>query len=158
MNQLLEFKCPFLHLLAGCTSASHFISSWRLSLHICKMGKACYLPGLLPGATAYYCLSIKHSLSASTRQGASPALSFFFFLIFFFFWLCWVFVAVCRLSLVAASGGYSSLQCTGFSLRWLLSLWSTGSRCMASVVVEHGLSSCGSRALEHRLSSCGAWA
>ena len=28
----------------------------------------------------------------------------------------------------------------------------------ASVVVAHGLSSCGSRALEHRLSSCGAWA
>ena len=28
----------------------------------------------------------------------------------------------------------------------------------ASVVVVHGLSSCGSRALERRLSSCGAWA
>ena len=27
----------------------------------------------------------------------------------------------------------------------------------ASVVVAHGLSSCGSRALEHRLSSCGMW-
>ena len=27
-----------------------------------------------------------------------------------------------------------------------------------SVVVAHGLSSCGSRALERRLSSCGAWA
>ena len=28
----------------------------------------------------------------------------------------------------------------------------------ASVVVAHGLSSCGSQAVEHRLSSCGAWA
>ena len=28
----------------------------------------------------------------------------------------------------------------------------------ASVVVAHGLSSCGTRALECRLSSCGAWA
>ena len=28
----------------------------------------------------------------------------------------------------------------------------------ASVVVAHGLSGCGSRALERRLSSCGAWA
>ena len=28
----------------------------------------------------------------------------------------------------------------------------------ASVVVAHGLSSCGSQALERRLSSCGAWA
>ena len=27
--------------------------------------------------------------------------------LFFFFWLCWVFAAVCRLSLVAVSRGYS---------------------------------------------------
>ena len=32
------------------------------------------------------------------------------------------------LALVAVSGGYSLLQCTGFSLRWLLLLQSTGSR------------------------------
>ena len=43
------------------------------------------------------------------------------------------------LSLVAASGGYSSLWCTGFSLCWLLLLWSTGSR-------RAGFSSCGVRA------------
>ena len=43
-------------------------------------------------------------------------------------------------SLVVASGGYSSLQCAGFSLRWLLLLWSTGSRHAGSVVVAHGLS------------------
>ena len=60
---------------------------------------------------------------------------------------------MCRLSLVAVSGGYSSLWCTGFSL-----LRSMGSRCAGSVVVARGLSSCGSRALEHRLSSCGAGA
>ena len=53
---------------------------------------------------------------------------FFFKLIYFYFWLRWVFVAAHGLSLVAASGGYSSLQCVGFSLRWLLLLWSTGSR------------------------------
>ena len=52
-------------------------------------------------------------------------------------------------SLVAASWGYSSLQCVGFSLRWLLLLRSTGSR-------RAGFSSCGSRSLERRLSSCGA--
>ena len=46
----------------------------------------------------------------------------------FIFWLHWVFVAVCGLSLVAASRGYSSLWCTAFSLRWLLLLRSTGSR------------------------------
>ena len=62
------------------------------------------------------------------------------------------------LSLVAVSRAYSSLWCTGFSLWWLLLLQSTGSRPVASVVVAHGLISCGLRALEHRLSSCGAWA
>ena len=53
---------------------------------------------------------------------------FYFFLInlFIYFWLRWVFVAVRGLSLVVASGGYSSLRCTGFSLRWLLLLQSTG--------------------------------
>ena len=45
------------------------------------------------------------------------------------------------------SGGYSLLQCVGFSLRWLLR--STGSK-------HTGFSSCGSWALERRLSSCGA--
>ena len=66
-----------------------------------------------------------------------------------YFWLRWVFVAAHGTSLVAASGGYSSLWCTGFSLRWLLLLWSTGSRPV-------GFSSCGMWALERRLSSCGA--
>ena len=37
-----------------------------------------------------------------------------------FLGLHWVFVAVRGLSLVAASGGCSSLRCTGFSLRWPL--------------------------------------
>ena len=50
------------------------------------------------------------------------------FILFIYFWLHWVFVAVCRPSLVAASRGYSSLLCTGFSLQWLLLLRSTGSR------------------------------
>ena len=67
-----------------------------------------------------------------------------------YFSLRWVFVAACRLSLVAASGGCSSLWCVCFSLRWLCSQ-SMGSR-------RAGFSSCGSRALEHRLSSCGAQA
>ena len=56
--------------------------------------------------------------------------------LYIYFWLCWVFVAVRGLSLVAASGGYSLLWCVGCSLRWLLLLQTTGSRCM-------GFSSCG---------------
>ena len=45
-----------------------------------------------------------------------------------FLWLHWVFIAALGLSLV-------SLRCMGL-LRWLLLLWSTGSRCT-------GFSSCG---------------
>ena len=56
--------------------------------------------------------------------------------LFIYLWLCWVFLAACGLSLVAASGGYSSLRCVGFSLRWLLLFQSTGSR-------HVGFSSCG---------------
>ena len=51
----------------------------------------------------------------------------YMFLFFFLFWLLWVFVAVRRLSLVAASGGYSS-----FVVCVLLSV-------VASLVVECGL-------------------
>ena len=60
----------------------------------------------------------------------------FFFLInlFIYFWLHLVFVAVRGLSLVASSRGYSSL-------RWLLLLWSMGSR-------HVGFSSCGMWAQE----------
>ena len=60
-----------------------------------------------------------------------------------------VFVAARGLSLVAARRGLLFLVCAGFSLRWLLLLQSTGSRC-------GGFSSCGSRAVERRLSGCGA--
>ena len=83
--------------------------------------------------------------------------SFYFLIICFYFWLCWVFVAVRGLSLIAASKGYSSLRCAaycrGFSCcrAQALGTW-------ASVVVARRLSSCGSRALEHRLSSCGTQA
>ena len=66
---------------------------------------------------------------------------FFFFLINVFIYL---FIFGCigssllraGFSLVAASGGYSSLRCAGFSLQWLLLLQSTGSR-------HTGFSSCG---------------
>ena len=48
------------------------------------------------------------------------------FLLLFYFWLRGIFLAARGLSLVVASGGCSSLQCVGFSLRWPL-------------VAEHGL-------------------
>ena len=60
------------------------------------------------------------------------------FILFIYFLLRWVLVAACRLFLVAASRGYSSFQCAGFSLWWLLLLRSMGSR-------RAGFSSCGTR-------------
>ena len=66
---------------------------------------------------------------------------FFLFLIIiylFYLWLCWVFVSLRGLSLVAASGGHSSSRCAGLSLSRPLLLRSTGSRRAASVIVAHG--------------------
>ena len=75
------------------------------------------------------------------------------FILDIFLFVCFLAASLLRVGflLVAASTGYSSLQCAGFSLRWLLLLQSTGSR-------HAGFSSCGSWALERRLSSCGAQA
>ena len=74
-----------------------------------------------------------------SRYGQQRTLLFFFFFflinLFIYFWLQWAFIAARGLSLVAVSRGYSLLRCMGFSTRWLLLLWSTGSRCM-------GFSSC----------------
>ena len=49
-----------------------------------------------------------------------PLLFFFLRSIYFEFWLCWVFTAALRLSLLAASRGHSLLGCVGRSLVWLL--------------------------------------
>ena len=51
--------------------------------------------------------------------------------------MCWVFVSVQGLSLVAASGGHSSSRCVGLSLSRPLLLWSTGSRRAGSAIVAH---------------------
>ena len=61
-----------------------------------------------------------------------------FYLLLIYFWLCWVFVSVWGLSLVAASGGHSSSRCAGLSLSRPLLLLSTGSRRASSAIVAHG--------------------
>ena len=103
-----------------------------------------------------YDVWVPHKLSEKTFLTGFPHMILYLNVMktFFFFWLRWVFVVACGLSLVAASGGYSSLRCVGFSLQWLLLLWSIGSRCMGfsscsrrpSVAAARGLSSCGARA------------
>ena len=60
------------------------------------------------------------------RKKIYPFILFYYYYYFFFFWLCWVFVAVHGLSLVAARGGYS------VAVRGLLIA-------VASLVAEHRL-------------------
>ena len=55
----------------------------------------------------------------------------FIYLLIYYFWLHWVLSLRAGFSLVAASRGYSLLWCAGFTSRWLLLLWSTGSRAQA---------------------------
>ena len=69
----------------------------------------------------------------------SALYSYYIFLFnFIYLWLCWVFVSVRGLSLVAASEGHSSSRCAGLSLSRPPLLRSTGSRCAGSVIVAHG--------------------
>ena len=74
-------------------------------------------------------------------------LKFIYYLFIIYFWLCWVFVSVRGLSLVAASGGHSSSRCAGLSVSWPLLLRSTGSRRAGSVVVAHGPSRSAARGI-----------
>ena len=80
-------------------------------------------------------------------------------LFIYYFLLCWVFIAACRLSLVAARSGYS-LVVVHEPLIAAASLIVEHrlQRMQASVAAVCGLCSCGSWVLEHRLNCCGAWA
>ena len=67
--------------------------------------------------------------------------------LFIYLWLCWVFVSVRGLSLVAASGGHSSSRCAGLSPSLPLLLRSTGYRCAGSAIVAHGPSRSAARGI-----------
>ena len=68
-----------------------------------------------------------------------------------YFWLCWKEIALCRLSLVAVSGVRAWVWYTGFSLQWLLWLWSAVSR-------HIGFSSCDAQAQQYQLAGSRGWA
>ena len=70
-----------------------------------------------------------------------------FIYLFIYFCLCWVFISVRGLSLVAASGGHSSSRCAGLSLSRPLLLRTTGSRSAGSVVVAQWLSCSAARGI-----------
>ena len=89
-----------------------------------------FITALQPGISFFF----RCSLFPTPHHSIVPHFFFFnFYLFIYYFWLCWVFVSVRGLSLVAASGGHSSSRCAGLSLSRPLLLWSAG-----SVVVAHG--------------------
>ena len=98
----------------------------------------CSFPFLFQG-----CTILSSIISPKTLER-----SFFFLNKFIYFCLCWVFVAVCGLSLVVVGGGYSLLW-------WLLLLRSMGCRHTGSAVVARRLQSSGSVVVAHGL-SCSA--
>ena len=81
---------------------------------------------------------LNHCIREVLKGNSFCLFVFNFIYLFIYFWLCWVFVSVRALSLVAASGGHSSSRCTGLSLSRPLLLGSTGSRRAGSVVMAHG--------------------
>ena len=92
-------------------------------------------------------LSILYHMKANiSRVLQEEKMSNFYFIYLFIFGLCWVFVAVLGLSLVAVSRGYSSLWCAGFSCcgAQCLGMWASAivahrPQIIGSVVVAHGL-------------------
>ena len=97
---------------------------------------------LSPGALLQYSVDLLSDSGETSAWHCFCDPVFFFFLNLlinlFIFWLCWVFVSVRGLSLVAASGCHSSSRCAGLSLSRPLLLQTTGSRRAGSVVVAHG--------------------
>ena len=80
----------------------------------------------------------------------------FIFIYLFIFGCAGSSFAVCRLSLVAASRGYSLVVVCGLLIVVASVAEQRLCSAQASVVAACGLSSCSSWALEHRLSNCGA--
>ena len=72
---------------------------------------------------------------AETYQTAHFFFNFIY--LFIYLWLCWIFVSVRGLSLVAASGGHSSSRCAGLLLSRPLAA-EHRLRFAGSVIVAHG--------------------
>ena len=104
----------------------------------CICVRVCVCTEQLTAETPFSSFPTREKIKWTTMSVLGPR-SFFFFKINLFTYLFLAtsgLVATCGFSLVAASGGYSSLRCEGFSLRWLLLLWITDYR-------RKGFSSCG---------------
>ena len=116
-----------------------YVSGSSLDKFLRKSARACRdFLHISPSACMYV-----YVFAGEFVGGRCTGWTFFFFInlfiyLFIYLWLCWVFVSVQGLSLVAASGGHSSSRCAGLSLSRPLLLQSTGPRRAGSVVVAHG--------------------
>ena len=139
----------------------YYSNSHRWIIPSCEVksfSKICVFPFLSCSSVEPSLCQVRIQMSSSLKKASLPCWSsyqilfFFFFFklwaylfdlfIYFFFkkntWLCWVFVSVRGLSLVAGSGGHCSSRCAGLSPSRPLLLRGTGSRCAGSVIVAHG--------------------
>ena len=102
-------------------------------LHLCRIGKYCE-----PTFIILCCCLCCGDQQFLFYICLLACLFVWFFKLFIYLWLCWVFISVRGLSLVAASGGRSSSRCAGLSLSRPRLLRSTGSRRAGSAIVAHG--------------------
>ena len=106
----------------------------------------------------FNCSTIRSTVDFIVLYVAVIVNSLFIFkkLFIYYFWLCQVFIAMHRLSLLAESRDYSlDVVCRLLIVvASLCQAWALGIQ--ASVVAAWGSVSCGSQALEHRFSSCGS--
>ena len=114
---------------------------------------------MLPFVCIFFLFLSTKSCTLYCTDLSLPWINLFLFTVFdvivnevvFLFFYKFIYLFLAELGLQC---GARASHCSGFSC---CGAWTLGAR--ASVVVAHGLSSCGSRALELRLSSCGsrAW-
>ena len=123
-------RLSFSPLYAVCLPLSYI---WGLHVHRSDSGSV-----IRPIGIFVYRLYFLKWLEEFTSKPSAWKFLYENFFYLFCFWLRWVFTAVHGLSLVVASGDYSSLWCMGLSLQWPL-LWLSGSRAQAQQLWYVGL-------------------
>ena len=121
----------------GCVLPSSLLSQYQIESHVFSEGLS-DATTLLLELTSVVTRVEKNTLYSCSNISRFSRISFFLSLLFNF-WLCWVFVAARKMSLVATSRDYSPVVMRGLLI------------VLASLVSEHGLwsldfGSCGTQA------------
>ena len=75
---------------------------------------------------AFFFFSVENPVVNSKGDNRAWVFWLLFLTVFIYFWLCWILVAVCRLSLIVVSRGYSLIAVLGLLIA------------VASLISEHG--------------------